>query len=355
MSWNSRVGILALAALAGAACRVEVGGAEGADPVTVGDTLRFNCAAPPELAGNSIHPLALPVERLLVAGQDLLAVTGEGDLVRLPGGPGPARRLLSGGKDYDLADGAVARLTRDGIDLFGYGRDRLWPIGEPLAVQPHEISLALGATAVHLHSPADPANVLVTARDRRTGEEAADHLPVDRPFLRLLMTDPDQLLAETGRVRSAGEHVVFVPALRDPVVLLGARPLALYLGDDARGVLRTVERVDTFTERPCPTCTEHRTATARQEVHPLYADAAFGDGALWILRLTPPGSSRATLLRVGVERPGRPEVHAWRLAGLDATPTALARQRDRIVVADGRHLHGFPVPALGDGAACASR
>lgn len=355
MSWSSRLGILALVAALAPACRIEVGGAEEAAITAAPDTLRFYCANGPRLAAEASLPLALPVERLLPSADDLLAVTTGGELVLLPDGTGRPRELLSNGKDYDILDGVVARLAREEVDFFRYERGRLRALADPVAVESHETSLALGRTAVHLHSPADPSNVLVTARDRRTGERTAGHLPVERSFLRLLMTDPDALLVETGRVRSSGDRLAFVPTIRDPVVVFGEPPLALFLGDGARGILRTVERTETLAERPCPTCTEHRETTTRQEVRPLYADAAMTDPALWVLRLTPPGSARATLLRVGMERPGRPEVHSWRLDGLDATPAALALWRGRIVVADGRHLHVYPIPALQGGVPCASR
>jgi hypothetical protein len=89
-----------------------------------------------------------------------------------------------------------------------------------------------------------------------------------------------------------------------------------------------------------------------QEIRRLYADAAFGAGALWILRLAPPGSSGASLLRVGLDRPEDPEVRAWRLADLPAPPTAIAVQTDGVRVAAGRHLHLYDLPAPSSGAAC---
>ncbi|HUP20754.1 MAG TPA: hypothetical protein VM778_12500, partial [Gemmatimonadota bacterium] len=157
---------------------------------------------------------------------------------------------------------------------------------------------------------------------------------------------------ELGRLRAGGEEAAFVPLVRDPVVLLGARPRALFLAEGARGEIRTVRRETSRTPRACPTCTEHNEIETSQEIRRLYADAAYGAGALWVLRLDPPGSSAAVLLRLGLEQPQGPEVRAWRLGGLSEPPSAIAVQADGVRVAAGRHLYLYSMPEPAKGGLC---
>jgi hypothetical protein len=67
------------------------------------------------------------------------------------------------------------------------------------------------------------------------------------------------------------------------------------------------------------------------------------EGVLWLVRLEPPGSSNAVLLRADVEAR---QVRAWRLV-LPGPPTALAVAGDTLVLAADRDLWTVPAPTKG--------
>src|SRR5688572_8925984 len=349
-----RIAALGLVLALSAGCRLTIGGAEEAQEAafeSAADSARFHCGPGPVVAPTGRDSISFVVERLLTAGDDLLLVTRDGALLRFEGRDRTPARLLDGGRDYDSRGDVVVRLRGEQADFFRYEGAGLTPIEPSLPAARHDLSVALTPNSLYLHSPVSPANVLVVHRDRRPGGRATAFLPVDRSLLRLLMGDIDGIMEDTGYVRALDEGFAFVPMIRDPIEVVARRPTAVFLSGDVRGMIRTVSQEITRDEHPCRTCTQHREIETRQEVRRLYADAARGPGALWILRLDPPGSSEAILYRYCL-RDDQPEARSWRMTGMQRPPRAMAIWKDRIVVADEGHLNFYDVPRAEEGGFC---
>lgn len=339
---------LALSLLLGA-CRIQVGGAQEATPAIAGDTLRLRCDEVPVLVHRERESIEVPVERLLTSGEDLLLATRTGALLRFQGPGRAAVPVLGRGKDYDAREDVVVRLSPEQVDFFRYRDGSASPARHPLPAAGSDLSIAMGPSSLYLHSPAHPSNVLVVERDRRTGDSRAAFLPVQRNLLRLLLTDADELLRDTGYVRAIDEGFAFVPMVRDPIEIFARRRTTLFLANGDEGSIRTSSSAVVRSDHPCPTCTEHREVETRQEIRRLYADVAVGRGSLWILRLDPPGSPAAVLLRYALDER---RVVAWRLAGLESPPRALAVWGARLVVADDGHLHLYDLPSTEGAGTC---
>jgi hypothetical protein len=183
-------------------------------------------------------------------------------------------------------------------------------------------------------------------------------LHVERNLLQLVLSDLDAILADAGSVRATGAGFAFVPHIRDPVeVVRRGRRTVLFLAGRSRGTIRTVSKTTvsqagvsqtaTGDERPCPSCTARREVTTRQEVHRLYADATIEGGALWILRLDPPGGDKGSLVRHSLEPEGATSVRSWSVEGLGSPIRAMTIWREHIVVADDHTLHTFDLPLEG--------
>lgn len=313
----------------------------------------LRCGPGQLLASVGTDSITVAVERLLAAERNLLLVTEEGALLRFDGPNRDPATILADGKDYDTRDGILVRIDRVQASFYHYEAGRLSRAGPPQPVASHELSVALGPRSIYLHSPANPANVLVVEQDR-TGEQARSFLPVERNLLRLLVTDADAVLKDTGYVRAFSGGFVFVPLIHDPIDIVGQRGVALFLAGGVRGSMRTVSERLVRDDQECPTCTRNREVESRQEIRRLYADAVVEEEALWILRLDPPGSPGAALHHYPIKRSTDSEVRSWRLGGMESPPRAMAFWRGHIIVADDHHLHSYEVPLVGQGVPCSS-
>lgn len=312
------------------------------------DTLRAVCPdRPPELRPPVRVRLGVEAARLVPAADGLLIVHGEGGLHRLAGGR--IERLLAGGRDYALREGHLARLEEDRLELFDYRPGEVPILRKTLPAQAHDVSVALLAEEVLLHS-AFNERALVLGRSLSSGEVTSALLPVERDLLRTLLRGPERLHEDEGLLVRGGSWLLHVPRVGDPVQavqLARGRRRVLELAGGRRGAIRIHDRVHRESGA-CPGCVRRVELGGRVTVVPLYAGAAAGDDAFWILRLDPPGGPGAVLLHVAVDRPA---VRAWRLA-LPASPTALAVWRDSLAVAAGRHLWRLAPPDPGAGAEC---
>ena len=317
-----------------------------------GDTLWARCGPGPLVAPVGTDSISVAVQRLLPADDDLLLVTGQGALLRVEGPNHDPVPVLDGGKDFDLRGGILVRLDRNRASFFRYGGGRLTPVEQPLPVASHELSVALGPRSLYLHSPGNPANVLVVELDRRTGDRTRSFFPIQRDLLRLLMTNADAVLKDAGYVRAFSDGFVYVPMIRDPIEVMGQRAVALFLAGGDRGTIRTVSERVVRDEQVCPTCTQHRELESGQTVRRLYADAIVEGEALWILRLTPPGSASSALHRYPIDSSVSGEIRSWRLGGMESAPRAMAFWRGRLAVADDHHLHFYEIPSVERGMPC---
>jgi hypothetical protein len=305
------------------------------------DTLRAECPERPPALGLVRRPTGREITRILAAPDGILLGTPEG-LFRAAGGR--TVRLLPGGKDWALAKGVLARLGEGRIDLFDY-RPREAPAPRAaLAAGRHEASIALAAGDLFVHS-AFHDDALILRRSLEDGAVVGQALPVQRDLFRTLLEGPGRLHEDEGRLVSEADRVVQVPAVRDPITVLGTAggPLrVLELAGDRRGAVR-VDRELRREKRRCRLCIRRIEIEGRVSVSSLYPAAAMAEGVLWLVRLEPPGSSNAVLLRADVEAR---QVRAWRLV-LPGPPTALAVAGDTLVVAADRDLWTVPAPTKG--------
>jgi hypothetical protein len=345
-TWALGAGILLIAA-----CRIETGRGEAASLVlpAASDTLRAECPERPPALHLARRPTGREITRILPAPDGILLATPEG-LFRAAAGR--TVRLLRGGKDWALAGGILARLGEGRIDLFDY-RPREAPAPRAtLGAGRHEASIALAAGDLFVHS-AFHDDALILRRSLEDGAVQGRALPVERDLFRTLLEGPGRLHEDEGMLVSEAGRVVQVPAVRDPVTVLetaGGFGRVLELAGGRRGEVR-VDREGRREKRRCRLCIRRIEIDGRVSVVPLYAAAAMAEGVLWLVRLDPPGSSTAVLLRADV---GAREVRAWRLA-LPGPPTALAVVGDTLVLAADRDLWAVPAPTAAAGAACPLR
>jgi hypothetical protein len=299
--------------------------------------------------------LPFVTERLLVADGDLLAAAEDGSLHAYDEHAGAWVRVLDGGKDYDTRGDTLVRLSRESMDFFRYEERSRPTYLHSIPAAGHDYTVALGDRSLFVHSPGNPANVLVVERDLRSGGSIASFLPVDRNLFELVTSDLAAILADAGRIRAIRSGFAFVPLIRDPIEIVGPkRRTALFLAGKSRGAVRTLSQERTPEERACPTCTTRRQVSARQEIRRLYADAAVENGTLWVLRLNPPGGSKGTLYGYSREPTETSNVRSWSVDGFDSPVRAMAIWRDQVVAADDRALHSFDLPRNDGGAVCRS-
>lgn len=357
-SSSSSRSLAALAVLAVAlapACRDRGDELEANGDRIVPDTVRLSCGGGPALDPVERTPLTVAVERLLTAGGDLLIAAKGGNLHRFEPGRVDPVVLLRAGKDYDAREAALVRLEPDRLSLYRYEPGR-GPIPlRSLTAGRHEASVALSDRSLFLHSPVGPSGDLVVERDRQSGDTIGAFLRVERNLLELLSAGRDRLLEDTGDVRALDEGFAFVPWVRDPIEIVGPREQkALFLAGGARGEIRTVSERRTRSAIPCPVCPRHQEIATHQQIRRLYAGAAAAGGALWILRLDPPGGVASTLLRYDPRRAGQPDVRSWALAGGMSPPRALTVWRETIVLADDHALRFYALPSTETGSPCAA-
>ena len=346
-----RTWILGAGLLLVAACRIETDRGEAAPlPVpAASDTLFAECPERPPALGLVRRPAGREITRILPARDAILLATPEG-LFRAAGGR--TERLLRGGKDWALDGGVLARLGEGRIDLFDY-RPRVAPA--PRAALPagrHEASIALAQGDLFVHS-AFHDDALVLRRSLDDGAVVGRALPVERELLRTLLEGPGRLHEDEGRLVSEAGRVVLVPAVRDPITVLdaaGGSGRVLALAGGRRGEVRFAGQ-ERREGRRCRLCIRRIEIQGKLSVVPLYAAAALARGFLWLVRLDPPGSSNAVLLRADVEAR---EVRAWRLV-LPGPPTALAVVGDTLLLAADRDLWHAPAPTTATGTACPLR
>ncbi|MGH7571025.1 MAG: hypothetical protein ACREMK_04175 [Gemmatimonadota bacterium] len=337
------------------ACRVEVGGGEAASPSPAAvameaETLRVVC--PARLPGLELPPpvhVGVEASRLLPDGEGLLVVADGGGLYRHTAGG--TRRLLEGGRDYALAGERLARLEEDRIETFDYRSGEAPVPRARLPAQGHDVSVALLGGEALVHS-AFNERALVLRRSLDDGAIQGALLPVRRNLFWSLLRGPEHLHEDEGLLLGEGPWLLHVPVVRDPVQALQMRTgrhWILELADGERGEVR-LEGKTRREVQSCPGCPRRvKLSSGRVSVVPLYAGAIIDEDIFWILRLDPPGSSRAALLRVTVEAP---EVRAWRLA-FPTPPGALAVWRDSLAIAAGPDLWRVPLPEPRTGALCA--
>jgi len=345
-AWALAAGILVVAA-----CQIETDRGKAAPlPVPAAtDTLRAECPERSPALGFVRRPTGREITRILPAGDGILLVTPEG-LFRTSGGR--TMRLLQGGKDWALAGGVLARLGEGRVDLFDYRpREAPAPRGA-LTAGRHEASIALAAGDLFIHS-AFHDDALILRRSLDDGAVVGRMLPVERDLLRTLLEGPGRLHEDEGRLVSEAGRVVLVPAVRDPVTVMeaaGGPGHVLALAGGRRGQVR-VDGERRREGRRCRLCIRRIEIEGQVSVVSLYAAAALTRGVLWLVRLDPPGSSNAVLLRADVEAR---EVRAWRLV-LPGPPTALAVVGDTLLLAADRDLWLAPAPTAAAGSACPLR
>jgi hypothetical protein len=334
-----------------AGCRIGTDRGEAASlafPAAL-DTLRAECPVRPPSLGLARRSTGREITRILPAPDGILLATPEG-LFRAVGGR--TVRLLSRGKDWALGGGVLARLGEGRIDLFEY-RPHVTPARRAaLAAGRHEASIALAGVDLFVHS-AFHDDALVLRRSLQDGAVLGRALPVERDLFRTLLEGPGRLHEDEGTLAADAGRVVHVPAVRDPVTVLeagGGPGRVLELAGGRRGVVR-VDRERRRERRRCRLCIRRIEIQGRVAVVPLYAAAALAEDVLWLVRLDPPGSSNALLLRADL---GAREVRAWRLALTDP-PTALAVVGDTLLLAADRDLWLAAAPTTGTGTACAVR
>ncbi|MGH7544404.1 MAG: hypothetical protein ACREK7_10760, partial [Gemmatimonadota bacterium] len=333
-----------------AACRIETDRGEAAPLASpaAADTLQAECPERQPALRLARRPTGREITRILPARDGILLASPEG-LFRAAGGR--TVRLLPGGKDWALVGGVLARLGEGRIDLFDYRPHEAPAPRATLAAGRHEASIALAAGDLFVHSAFhDDALILRRSLD---GAVVGRALPVHRDLFRTLLEGPGRLHEDEGTLVSEAGRVVQVPTVRDPVTVLdtaGGSGRVLELAGGRRGEVR-VDRERRREGRRCRLCIRRIEIHGRVSVDPLYAAAAMAEGVLWLVRLDPPGSSNAVLLRADVEAR---QVRAWRLA-LPGPPTALAVVGDTLVLAADRDLWAVPAPAAAAGAACPLR
>ena len=354
------------AALLVLGCRVEAGGAEGSRQAEAADQIpaegyarmtgpreRCEAEARPLEPARSI-PLEEPVDRLLVRGGELFAVT-EGGLRRLDGAAWEP--VLDGGRDYAFYGDTVLRLAGDSVEFHRYRPGARPTRVRALPARPHEASIAVAGGSLVLHSAVSRDNLLV--RRRRTGDGALVErlVPVERDFLGLFFDDFERLLEDTGRVRAAGRWFAFVPLLQGPVRLYdvrGRRRWDLPALARERGRLEVVNRRVVRDTRACARCGGEVKEILERRLHRIHADAFFAAGAVWVLGSGTPGGRRPVVARFEPLRPTWLRVH--RLAALDSSPRAMALFGGRLLVASERRLYWFERPEEDPsrGGSCAS-
>lgn len=344
-------------------CRISVDAAGEPDPapgarregIAAADTLRVVCpaggdAAVPALAPVGSIPLPGPASRGLVLDGAVLVALDDGGIGRIEGGV--YAPLLPDGRDYAAAGPELLRLEEDRIEAY-----RLAPDGEVRRVREvpageRDASIAVAGGALFVHSPFYEGDLL---ERRRLADGAVEDrlLPVERNLALALLTDPARLLEDTAIVRGDARRLAFVPRIRDPVAILDVptgRWTVLALAGGERGEVR-VEELETEEEQACPDCVRRVRKRARRTIRRLYAGAALDGDALWLLRLSPPGSRDAALIRVdlgGVV----PTARTWRPAGLANPPRTIVRHEERIVVAGEEAIRIYPAPDPATGSAC---
>ncbi|HET6342627.1 MAG TPA: hypothetical protein VFG78_10655, partial [Gemmatimonadota bacterium] len=299
------------------------------------------CPERPPALGLARRRTGREITRIVPAPDGILLATPEG-LFRAAGGR--TDRLLPGGKDWALAGGILARLGEGRIDLFDYRPGEAPAPRAALAAGRHEASIALAAGDLFVHS-AFHDDALILRRSLEDGAVVGQALPVQRDLFRTLLEGPGRLHEDEGRLVSEADRVVQVPAVRDPVTVLetaGGPLRVLELAGGRRGAVR-VDRERRREGRRCRLCIRRIEIDGRVSVVPLYAAAAMAEGVLWLVRLDPPGSSNAVLLRADVEAR---QVRAWRLA-LPGPPTALGVAGDTLLLAADRDLWTAPAPTKG--------
>ena len=305
------------------------------------DTLRAECPERLPALGLARRPSGREITRILPARDGILLASPEG-IFRAAGGR--TDRLLSGGKDWALAGGILARLGEGRIDLFDYRPGEAPAPRAALAAGRHETSIALAAGDLFVHS-AFHDDALVLRRSLEDGAVVGRELPVERDLFRMLLEGPGRLHEDEGTLVSGADRVIQVPAVRDPVTLLetaGGPGRVLELAGGRRGEVR-IDRETRREGRHCRLCIRRIEIDGRVSVVPVYPAAAMAEGVLWLVRLDPPGSSNAVLLKADVEAR---EVRAWRLA-VPGPPTALAVAGDTLLLAADRDLWASPAPTAG--------
>lgn len=316
------------------------------------DTIRFHCPAEAVLPLRGEARVPHSIVRLLPLGEELLFTAQGGGLYRFEGPDKSPTLLVAEGKDYDLRDGAIVRLDAESITLYRGRRGMVPRALRSFPARGHDFSVAIGPRSLFLHSPGNPADVLVVERDRETGREIAAFLPVDRNLLHLLLRDLDRVLGEAGIVRAVERGFVFARLVRDPIeVFIGPRRLRVFLAGGDRGEIQTVSRALRSEKPRCPGCGPRREIETRQEVRRLYLDIAWSAGALWILRLDPPGTGRHVLHWVALDARSA-TAQAWSVAWEGESARALAIWRGRIVVGGNGRLGFYDLPAATEGSPC---
>lgn len=236
--------------------------------------------------------------------------------------------------------------------MYGFG-----PRGTPvhrrsLPAGRHEAAIALAEGDLFVHS-AFHDDALILRRSLADGALVGRALPVERDLLRTLLEGPRRLHEDEGTLVSDGARVVHVPAVKDPVTVLdvaGGRGRLLELAQGSRGEV-SVEGEPRREGDNCRLCVRRIRIEGRVSIIPLYTAAALTGDVLWLVRMDPPGSASAVLLRADL---AAREVRAWRL-GVPGPPTAIAVARDSLVVAADRDLWITPAPQPGAGAICPLR
>lgn len=358
-----RVPLRAFAIALAVGCRISVDAA--GEPDTVGgapregiagaDTLRVTCpaigdAAVPALAALGSILLPGPASRAIVIDGAVLVALDDGGIGRIEGGV--YAPLLPDGRDYAAAGSELLRLEEDRIEAY-----RLAPGGTPRRVREvpageRDASIAVAGGALFVHSPFYEGDLLERRR-LADGAVEARLLPVERNLALALLTDAGRLHEDTAIVRGDVRRLAFVPRIRDPVAILDVstgRWTVLALAGEERGEVR-VEELETEEEQPCPDCVRRIRKRARRTIRRLYAGAVLDGDALWLLRLSPPGSRDAALVRVDLGG-AVPTARTWRTAGLASPPRSIVRHEERILVAGEEAIRIYPTPDPATGSAC---
>lgn len=365
-----QVAVLAAGAIA-LGGRVEIGvpgrvtpPGSGGRPLDLGHdragALRVHCLADPPLVPIRSVPIAAPIDRLIVGGRELLAVTDAG-LMRWTGSAGPARgveweMVLKGGRDYALHADTILRLDGERVEFFHIQPGAVPRLGRSLPVRGSDSSMAVAGGRILLHSVTNRNNFLLTVRSLADGGIEDHWLPVERDFVQLFMDDFEALLAATGRVRAAGSRFVFVPLLDNPVRLIDVESRTVtdfYTLARQRGRVvttsRTVRNTGTCPDGHCRREVREVTSHRYDRIH---ADAAFDGRDVWVLASEAPGSRRAVVYGFALD--ARAVTRAYRLAGLGTAPRALAITGGQLVVAAEDRLFWFTLPKQNPGGgACA--